>query len=79
MKRRFEDACPEVVEAQGPEVTPSLEGAEVWRHKMTFSLIADSSYRGAQVLAATANAMSDDLAKALQAGMDDYISKPFNF
>ncbi|MRX46934.1 response regulator [Pedobacter puniceum] len=54
---------------------PEMDGYEVTRKIL-------EKYSDAErpiIIAATANAMHDDQEKALLAGMDDYISKPFNF
>ncbi|MDE2592881.1 MAG: response regulator [Burkholderiales bacterium] len=51
---------------------PEMSGYEASR------LIRDTISKDLPIIAMTANAMSTDKEKCLQAGMDDYISKPFN-
>ncbi len=52
---------------------PDMDGLEVVRH-----LKADVSLAHIPVVALTAHAMSGDREKCLQAGCDDYMSKPIN-
>jgi two-component system cell cycle response regulator DivK len=50
---------------------PGMDGVEVLRH-----IRADPAYRQLPVIAFTAHAMSDDRARYLAHGFDDYITKP---
>jgi CheY-like chemotaxis protein len=52
---------------------PKLSGWETAR-----SLKSDDRFRNTPILALTAHAMTDDRAKALAAGCDDYFSKPID-
>ncbi len=52
---------------------PDMDGLEVVRH-----LKADASLAEIPVIALTARAMSGDREKCLDAGCDDYMSKPIN-
>ncbi len=52
---------------------PGMDGLEVVRH-----LKADVSLAHIPVVALTAHAMSGDREKCLDAGCDDYMSKPIN-
>jgi signal transduction histidine kinase/CheY-like chemotaxis protein len=51
---------------------PEMDGYEATRIISEFP-----SHRKPIIIAMTANALSDDRIKAMEAGMDDYISKPF--
>ncbi|MEL6526752.1 MAG: response regulator [Chloroflexota bacterium] len=50
---------------------PDIDGTEV-----TKRLKADSSFEGVPIIALTANAMYGDRERFLDAGCDDYLSKP---
>ncbi len=52
---------------------PEMDGYEVLRH-----LRANDKTRHIPVIALTANAMKDDLAKGSEAGFDAYLTKPLN-
>jgi CheY-like chemotaxis protein len=54
-----------------------LPGVDGW--EATRRLKADPQLRGIPVLALTAHVMEGDREKALQAGCDDYDTKPFQF
>jgi CheY-like chemotaxis protein len=49
---------------------PEMDGIEATR------IIRQQSYHQPVIIAVTANAMQDDKEACMQAGMDDYISKP---
>jgi two-component system cell cycle response regulator DivK len=53
---------------------PEIDGWEVTRQ-----LKSDDTTRGIPVIALTAHAMSSDRQKALEAGCDDYDTKPVEF
>ena len=51
---------------------PGMEGREVLRH-----LRADATLAGLPCVAVSAHALAADIAAALEAGFDDYVTKPF--
>jgi CheY-like chemotaxis protein len=53
---------------------PDIDGFEVLRH-----LRAEPALQGLVCIALSANAMSEDIARAKQLGFDDYWTKPINF
>lgn len=55
----------------------SLPGMDGWT--LAGTLKADASTRPIPIIAVTAHAMPGDREKALQAGCDDYITKPIDF
>ena len=69
-----------MAQAEAPDVIlldislPEMDGWEVAR-----TLEASEATRGIPVIALTAHAMAGDRAKALEAGCDDYDTKPVEF
>jgi CheY-like chemotaxis protein len=55
---------------------PKMDGYETTRQIRAGN--AGDRYRNIPIIALTANAMKEDQAKCLAAGMDDYLSKPIN-
>ncbi|MBE9042692.1 response regulator, partial [Oscillatoriales cyanobacterium LEGE 11467] len=55
---------------------PELDGLETTRRIRSCDFVADRCDRPVQIIAMTANAMQGDREICLEAGMDDYISKP---
>jgi signal transduction histidine kinase/ActR/RegA family two-component response regulator len=51
---------------------PGMDGMEVLRH-----LRADATLAGLPCVAVSAHALASDIAAALEAGFDDYVTKPF--
>jgi len=68
-----------VIRANPPKVVlmdlqlPGVDGLELTRQ-----LKADPATRGIKVIAVTAYAMKGDREKALEAGCDDYVTKPID-
>ncbi len=48
-------------------------------HQLTREIKADATMNSIPVIALTANAMNDDRQKAIDAGCDDYDTKPIDF
>lgn len=55
---------------------PEMDGIEAT--KLIRKYERESNNKRSKIIAITANSMKDDKEKCLMAGMDDYISKPFN-
>jgi CheY-like chemotaxis protein len=66
--------------AQPPDVVlidmqlPDIDGFEVWRR-----LRAEPSLRASRLIALSANGLTEDIARAMAAGFDDYWTKPIDF
>ncbi|NEO25845.1 MAG: response regulator, partial [Kamptonema sp. SIO4C4] len=55
---------------------PQMDGLEATRHLVRQSVTGALHYAKPYIIAMTANAMAGDRDICLEAGMDDYVSKP---